>query len=125
MFAGQRHLPNKKGSIGFGAENFPTSSIVTRGELALPMLTQTSTNTMRNRSFKINLSYRIGKMTSKDTSKRRKSVRNDDLKGGEGSGQEEGGATMGGSSQSQAPKGTQSQTPTGGAPGSSQGTRLK
>jgi hypothetical protein len=76
-------------------------------------------------SFKVNLSYRIGKMTSKDTSKRSKSVRNDDLKGGEGSGQEEGGATKGGSSQSQAPKETQSQTPAGGAPGSSQGTRLK
>ncbi|MBD0259092.1 MAG: TonB-dependent receptor family protein [Cytophagales bacterium] len=109
----KKDLPNKKGSIGFGAENFLTSGITTRSELASPVLTQSGTNTMRNMSLKVNLSYRIGKMTAKDAPKRRKSVRNDDLKGGEGNGQEEGAQTGGGSPQTPA----KGQAPAGTAPG--------
>jgi hypothetical protein len=88
-----------------------------RNEIVSPLINQTSINTMRNMSFKVTFSYRIGKMTM-GTPKRSKSVNNDDLKGGESSGgvQEGGGTSMGGGSQPQAPKGGQGQMPAGSPP---------
>lgn len=79
----KKDLPNKKGSIGFGAENFFTPSIRVHTTLNSPELSQTSTNITHNMNFKINFSYRIGKMTSGDKkSSRKKSINNDDLKMG-------------------------------------------
>lgn len=79
---------DKKGSIGFGAENFFTpNGFKINSNVDSPTITQTSTSTLRNMNFKINFSYRIGKMTFSDTRKRKKSVNNDDLKdGGDGGG---------------------------------------
>src|SRR5690606_32128956 len=57
-----KEFKDKKGSIGFGAENFLTSEFKMKTELNSPSITQYSTNTMRNMNFKINFSYRIGKM---------------------------------------------------------------
>ena len=80
---------DKKGSIGFGAENFFTpDGFVIKSNVDSPTIMQNSTTTLRNMNFKINFSYRIGKMTFTETKKKKKSVNNDDLKdgGGEGGG---------------------------------------
>jgi len=88
----KRDFAEKKGSIGFGAENFFTNSINIRNQVNTPLLDQTSTNVLHNMSFKVNLSYRIGKLTV-DRPRGAKSINNDDLKG-EGSGG--GGVDLGG-----------------------------
>ena len=93
----RKDFKNKKGSIGFGAENFFTpNGFKIRNEINSVIISQNSTNTLRNMNFKINFSYRIGKMTF-DTPKRKKSVSNDDLKndGGDnnGGGQPQGGGS--------------------------------
>jgi outer membrane receptor protein involved in Fe transport len=77
----KKDFKNKKGSIGFGAENFLTpQGFVMRNETKTASIYQLSENTMRNMNFKINLSYRIGKMSFGPT-KKKKSVSNDDTKG--------------------------------------------
>lgn len=75
----RKEFNKKKGSIGFGAENFFTPSIKIRTQLDSPLLNQSSSNVMYNMNFKINFSYRIGKMTM-EKKNRKKSINNDDLK---------------------------------------------
>ena len=99
----KKDFKNKKGSIGFGAENFFASEFKIQNEINSPIIAQQSTTILRNMNFKINFSYRIGKMTFGDT-KKKKSVNNDDLKDGESGGgaaaqpqpQQGGGARTGG-----------------------------
>ncbi|RYY17557.1 MAG: TonB-dependent receptor, partial [Cytophagaceae bacterium] len=109
----QKSFAEKRGSIGFGAENFFTGSIRIRTDVATPyvdsytynnlpvaingpVLTQQSTNVIHNLNFKINFSYRIGKLTAGDT-RRGKGVSNDDLKeGGDAGGGLGGGGDMSG-----------------------------
>jgi outer membrane receptor protein involved in Fe transport len=92
----KKDFKDKKGSLGFGFENFFTpNGFKIRNELTSPILTQKSVTTLQNLNFKVNFSYRIGKMTFADSRKKKKSVNNDDLKdGGEGGGggQQGGGA---------------------------------
>ena len=77
----KKDFKNKKGSIGFGAENFLTpNGFVMRTETKTPTISQVSENTMRNMNFKVTFSYRIGKMSFGPT-KKKKSVSNDDTKG--------------------------------------------
>ncbi len=77
----KKDFKNKKGSIGFGAENFLTpSGFIIRNETKTASIYQVSENTLRNMNFKINISYRIGKMSFGPT-KKKKSVNNDDTKG--------------------------------------------
>ena len=77
----KKDFKNKLGSIGFGAENFLTpNGFVVRSETKTATISQISENTMRNMNFKINLSYRFGKMTF-GPQKKKKSVNNDDTKG--------------------------------------------
>jgi outer membrane receptor protein involved in Fe transport len=77
----RKDFKSKKGSIGFGAENFFTpNGFVIRNETKTASIDQQSKNTLRNMNFKINLTYRIGKMTFGPT-KKKKSVNNDDTKG--------------------------------------------
>ncbi len=84
----KRDFKDKKGSIGFGAENFFTPEMRMRNEINSPVISQSSVNTMRNMSFKINFSYRIGKLNVNPQARRRKSIQNDDLKeGGDNNGQ--------------------------------------
>lgn len=78
----KRDFAEKKGSIGFGAENFFTNSINIRNEITSPLLTQNSTNVLHNMSFKVNMSYRIGKLTVDQRPSNRKGINNDDLKEG-------------------------------------------
>ncbi|MEI9920808.1 MAG: outer membrane beta-barrel family protein [Bacteroidota bacterium] len=90
----KRDFANKKGSIGFGAENFFNfNGWKINSENQSPILMQYSTNVMHNMSFKINFSFRIGKMSYDQQPRRsRKSINNDDLKeGGDGGGGNGGG----------------------------------
>ncbi|NQW76812.1 MAG: TonB-dependent receptor [Cytophagales bacterium] len=79
----KKDFKNKRGSIGIGAENFLTNGMTIRSETKTPLITQQSTNILRNMNFKINLSYRFGKMSFTPT-KKKKSVNNDDQKDGGG-----------------------------------------
>ncbi|MFN5431746.1 MAG: TonB-dependent receptor domain-containing protein [Cyclobacteriaceae bacterium] len=93
----RKDLPNKKGSIGFGAENFFFPSITIRNEQNSPVLSQNIVNEITNLNFKVTFSYRIGKMSMEAPRRRKKSINNDDLKdeGGGGDGGQGGGAPAG------------------------------
>jgi outer membrane receptor protein involved in Fe transport len=77
-----KQFDEKRGSIGFGADNFLAKEFKVRNEIITPTIVQNSTNIMRNMNFKINFSYRIGKLSMDQRPRRKKSVNNDDLKGG-------------------------------------------
>ena len=93
----RREFANKKGSFGFGAQNFLTRPIVIRNEVRTPLLTQNSSTERRNLSFQVNASYRIGQLSADQRPRRRRGINNDDLKGdGEGGGGDLGGGAPGG-----------------------------
>jgi outer membrane receptor protein involved in Fe transport len=89
----RKDFNNKKGSIGFGAENFVTPNLTVKGQTITRAnqfndytLIQNSTSISKILSFRVNVSYRIGKM-SFDQPRKKRSVSNDDLKeGGDGNG---------------------------------------
>ena len=78
-----RNFKDKKGSIGIGANNFLTPKSVLDSETTTPFLVQNSTRKLQLLNFKINFSYRIGKLSQRPA-KRVKKVSNDDLKEGGG-----------------------------------------
>lgn len=79
----RKDLPNKKGSIGIGADNFFTPAIYVRSHTEQPgLIDQHSTNAIHNMNFKISFSYRLGKMSFDAPRKRRKMINNDDMKEG-------------------------------------------
>ena len=79
----RKDLLNKKGSIGFGAENFLTPTIKIKNSTVSPILDQQNYSTLHYLNFKITFSYRIGKMTFDGGRKRNKmSISNDDMKEG-------------------------------------------
>jgi hypothetical protein len=80
-----KQFQEKRGSIGFGVENFLAREFIIRNETITPTIIQNSTNALRNMNFKINFSYRIGKLSMNDRRKK-KSISNDDLKGGDDGG---------------------------------------
>lgn len=75
-----RNFKNDKGSIGLGATNFATPRSILESEVSTPFLTQRSTTELQLLNFKINFSYRIGKLTQR-APKKVKEISNDDLKG--------------------------------------------
>jgi outer membrane receptor protein involved in Fe transport len=78
-----KQFAEKRGSIGFGADNFLSKEFKVRNEIITPTIVQNSTNMMRNMNFKVNFSYRIGKLSlDQGKTRKRKSVNNDDLKEG-------------------------------------------
>lgn len=83
----KKDLPNKKGSIGFGAENFLTKGVKFTSDLRSPQFNQTSSTQLYNRNFKITFNYSIGKMSFDAPKKKTKSVNNNDVMGGESGGQ--------------------------------------
>lgn len=106
----RKDIADKKGSIGFGAENFFYPSITVKGSQNSYFLNQETTSVTTNLNFKVTFSYRIGKMSMDGGGRRRKkSINNDDLKeeGGGGDGQQGGGGGMpqggGGGGRGQAP----------------------
>lgn len=80
-----KQFNEKRGTIGFGAENFFTTEFKIRNELFTPTIMQQSITSMRNMNFKINFSYRIGKLSVEGGQRRKKrGVTNEDLKQGGG-----------------------------------------
>nr|WP_293838028.1 TonB-dependent receptor [uncultured Arsenicibacter sp.] len=83
----KKEFANKRGSVGLVAENFLNNPYNIRTEIASPLLTQTSINSMYNAGFRINFSYKIGKMSFDGSGfslgKKKKSINNDDVKGGD------------------------------------------
>ncbi len=102
----KKDLLDKKGSIGFGAEQFFTPAMRINSYTSSPVIQQNSTNEMHNMNFKITFSYRIGKMSFDQGPKRKRSINNDDMKeggdngggGGGGMDQGQGNAGAGGAS---------------------------
>jgi outer membrane receptor protein involved in Fe transport len=82
----KRDFAEKRGSIGFGVDNFFTPTITIRSNVVSPLIDQASRNQLSSLGVRVNFSYRIGKLTA-GPSRRGKSVNNDDLKSeGEGGG---------------------------------------
>lgn len=85
----KKDFNEKKGSIGFGADNFFTPTNKIRSQVDSYILAQQSENVLYRTGFRVNMSYRIGKLTTAP-SRRKKSVTNDDQKedgdGGNGAG---------------------------------------
>jgi len=93
----KKDFNEKKGSIGFGAENFFTPNFRIHGNITSPTIDQKNLNIMHTTSFRITFSYRIGKMSVDAQPRRgRKSINNDDLKEGGDNGQDNGGGGQGG-----------------------------
>jgi outer membrane receptor protein involved in Fe transport len=69
----KKDINDKKGSIGFGAENFFNTTMKVKNEQTSPVFNQQSTNILHNLNLKVNFSYRIGKM---NTEMRRVRVKN-------------------------------------------------
>lgn len=82
-----KQFDEKRGSIGFGADNFLTKEFKMKNEIITPTIIQNSTNIMRNMNFKINFSYRIGRLST-DKPRKTRSITNDDLKSGGSEGAE-------------------------------------
>lgn len=83
-----RNFKDKKGSIGIGANNFATPRSILDSEITTPFLAQRNRRELQLLNFRVNFSYRIGKLTQR-ASKKVKKVSNDDLK--EGSSNNDGG----------------------------------
>lgn len=80
----KKDFANKKGSIGFGAENFLTKGVRFTSDLTSPQFVQTGSTQLYNRNFKVTFSYSIGKMSFNAPKKKTKSVNNTDVVGGGG-----------------------------------------
>lgn len=92
----KKDFNNKKGSVGFGAENFFTPEFKIRGESNSATYSQKNLNVLHNASVRVNFSYRIGKMSMDAKPRRRRSISNDDLKDGDGGGNDAGNQGAGG-----------------------------
>ncbi len=96
----RKEFKSKKGSIGFGLENFLAPSMSIRNMTETPTISQSSVTVLNNFSFRINVSYRIGKMSFDQPRRRSRSINNDDMKeGGDGGGMDNGGGNFGGGTQ--------------------------
>lgn len=98
----RREFKSKKGSIGLGLENFLAPSMKIRNETITPTINQSSITVLNNFSFRVNVSYRIGKMSFEQQRRRSRSINNDDMKeggGGDGGGMDNGGGNFGGGAQ--------------------------
>ncbi len=106
----KKDFKNKKGSIGLAGENFLTKSIgVMRTELTSPLFSQVSVNNLYNRGVKLTFNYKFGSMNF-NAPKKTRSVKNDDIKDGEGGGDNGGGGQpQGGGQQGGRPQGQSGQ----------------
>ncbi|MFZ1806694.1 MAG: outer membrane beta-barrel family protein [Cyclobacteriaceae bacterium] len=90
-----KDLPNKRGSIGFGAENFLGNSITIKSETISPIINQQSTTVRQNLNFKVNVNLRFGKIEGNTRSssprRSRRTITNDDVKDGDGGGGQDSG----------------------------------
>jgi iron complex outermembrane receptor protein len=94
-FGVKKDFKNKRGSLGFGMENFLAPSFKMKTSFESATFTQNNTNFLYNRGFRVNFSYRLGKMTFvEQKTRRRKSVNNDDQKSDGGGGMDGGGGAQ-------------------------------
>ncbi|WP_209331855.1 TonB-dependent receptor domain-containing protein [Lunatimonas salinarum] len=77
-----KQFNDNRGSIGFGFENFLTKEFTLQNQLVTPTILQQSTVGMQNAGFRVNFTYKIGKLTVDKNAKKPKSVTNDDIKSG-------------------------------------------
>jgi len=87
-FSLKHDFAEKKGSLGFGAENFFSPRNTVRSEITSPLLTQRSSTVQHLTSFKVYFSYRVGKLTAEP--RRHRNVQNNDLKTEENGGGSQG-----------------------------------
>ena len=122
----KKDFNEKKGTIGISGENFFTSGAKMTNEFISAQFNQISTTQVLNRGVKLTFSYKFGKMNF--TQRKTRSVRNDDIKDGEGGGMQgggdnggaqQGGGVQGGRPQGQGgkPQGTPGQKPQGAGQG--------
>ncbi|RFP66504.1 TonB-dependent receptor [Hymenobacter lapidiphilus] len=78
----KKDFAEKRGSFGIGADNFFTPEFKIRSRVESPVLDQNSVNVLRRAGVRVNLSYRIGKLTTEQPRRRRRAISNDDLKEG-------------------------------------------
>lgn len=82
--SGRREFKNKKGGIGFGLDNFATPYIHFKSKYQGADFSSETDNKIFFPGIRINFDYRFGQMDF--GSKRKKKIKNDDLKQGEGGG---------------------------------------
>lgn len=79
----KKDFANKRGSIGFGMENFFAPKFNMKNVMETDAFTQISNNYRFNRGFRINFAYKLGKMEFVEQKRKRgKSISNDDQKSG-------------------------------------------
>jgi outer membrane receptor protein involved in Fe transport len=76
----KKDFKNKKGSFGIAAENFFNHPFKTRTEVKSPILSQTSVTGMYNAGIRLNFTYRIGQMSFDGKVRKKKKIKNDDVK---------------------------------------------
>ncbi|WP_461106412.1 TonB-dependent receptor [Spirosoma koreense] len=83
----KKDLKDKRGSFGIAGENFFNNPFTVRSESASPIFTQNSRTSLYNAGVRVNFSYKFGKLSfDQPQRKRGRSVDNDDVKSGEGGG---------------------------------------
>jgi outer membrane receptor protein involved in Fe transport len=95
----RKEFNEKRGTVGFAAENFLQRSVKIRTQIESPLLQQNSLNTRNNLSFRFTFTYRIGKMSVDQRPRRKRTINNDDLKDDGGDGGMQMGGTEGGGQQ--------------------------
>ncbi|MFD2784395.1 outer membrane beta-barrel family protein [Hymenobacter rubripertinctus] len=80
----KKDFAEKRGSFGIGADNFFTPTFNIRSNIESAVLDQNSVNALKRAGFRVNLSYRLGKLTTDQPRRRRRAISNDDLKEGSG-----------------------------------------
>ncbi|MCE7043719.1 TonB-dependent receptor domain-containing protein [Dyadobacter sp. CY312] len=94
-FGVKKDFANKRGSIGFGMENFLAPRFNMKTSLQTPEFSRVNNNYLYNRGFRVNFSYRLGKMTFvEQKTRKKKSINNDDQKSDGGGGMDGGGGAV-------------------------------
>ncbi|GAA4303841.1 TonB-dependent receptor domain-containing protein [Nibribacter koreensis] len=78
----KKDLWDKKGSISVGVDNPFSKSIKFTSDLSNDNFLQNTVNQNFNRNVRVSFSYRFGKMDMNSQPRRKKSIKNDDAKGG-------------------------------------------
>ena len=76
----RKEFNEKRGTIGLAAENFLNFPFRVNSQFQSPVLTQVSQTSFYNAGFRVNFSYRIGKLSFDQPQRRKKSINNDDEK---------------------------------------------
>lgn len=91
----KKDFKNKRGSIGLGMENFLAPRFNMKTQLETDDFKQVNNNYLYNRGFRLNFSYRLGKMNFvEQKTRRKKSINNDDQKSDGGGMGDSGGQTQ-------------------------------